>query len=214
MDTADDDQLHDWVARRHPAPEPVEQRVRVARRRRLLLLVPLALALGALMFFTDVVPGEESRAGSRAGGDDPAWPSVTGLVLMAVGMVGLLASQVRLLRDRELRRSLWGNRRTGLWALTGAQRRALTRQVTGKAAVLDEDLPATREVARAAVAQKGLLATLPFAALLMCGAALAARGAVVTVLALGVLAVMLTSSVVARTRIRQAQHFLTEHPAP
>lgn len=210
MDRAvDDDLLYDWVARRHPDPRPVQERVRAARRRRLLIVTPLALAASAVMAFTDWL-GDDSDVT----GELPAWRSIAGLVVMGVGTVGTLVTWVRIFRSAELRRAVWGTRRTGLWALTGGQRRALLHQVLGKAPVVEEDLPGTREMARAYAAQKSLLSLTSFGGVLLIGAALALGGALVVVLA-AVMAVLLLSMLpVVFRRIQQAERFLAEHPAP
>jgi hypothetical protein len=209
MDRAvDDDLLYDWVARRYPDPRPVQERVRAARRRRLLMVVPLALVLGWLIFFTEWLPDDD------AAGDLPAWRSIAGLVLMGVGVVVGLVMWVRIIRTPELRRAMWGARRTGLWALTGGQRRALLHQVLGKADVVEEDLPGTREVARAYVAQKPVLSLIPFSTLLLVGAALVGGDAVPTAIAVAMAGALLCVVPVLRRRTRQAEHFLAEHPAP
>lgn len=198
-------ELYEWVARRHPDPRPVEERVRANRRRWVLLAFALTLPLTAAMVWGVIV---------TAGADEdvPVWRSVVGLVLILAGLAVTSVGLVRWARSSDRPGSL-GNGCRALWALTGAQRRALLRQVIGAAPTVAQDLPATRATARAYIGQAANLFFLPGAALSLAGAALQNGSSVSAVVAVLSSASAVFAVVVLPGRIEKARRFLSDHPA-
>jgi len=209
--------LYDWIAQRYPDSRPVEERVRAGRRRVLGIAMPaavLAAALAVLFMWS-------TAADLRAEHDIPLWQEVTGWALLLAGVGWQVVPGWRTAMSTRSLKKAWSAdglfgvpaESRGLWALTGAQRSALRRQVAGKAPVAEEDLPATRVIARAQVAAASTMATLPTLPLIAIG--LTVRRPTLPNVALAVLTcvgVLVCLTALPRQSGR-ARRFLAEHPA-
>lgn len=125
------------------ASEAAHRRLRRGQRRLLVgAVVGLAVGLAVVLLLL---------GGSDAGGsdDEPAWRTVTGLVVMLAGFVIAVPSTVRFLRDVRMR-DQW---RTPLLALDLGQRRELVRQVNGQSPADPAHLPLARHLAESLVRQ-------------------------------------------------------------
>jgi hypothetical protein len=140
----------------------------------------------------------------------PRWRMLTGYVVMVGGAVWLVVASGQASRGAERARA-GRSRCRGLWALTGPQRRALRRQVTGSSPAVADDLPATTALARTVVDQRlpwplALSSGLPSA-----GVALSSESTAAVVAAVVMVAVT-AHTLALRWRGDRAERFLAEHP--
>ena len=165
-----------------------------------------AVAVGVLVAALTLGSG-----GDGASADPAAWQEVTGLVLLAVGLVVEVAGFVVMRRAGLLRKDRWA---VPAAVLTKTQRALLRDQVRGRAPVDPTRLPLARDGARRIVAQRGQVVLVVGVLFLLVGQAVSDPGLWRAVLA-GAFVVFYAVVVWALERdARRAERFLAAHPAP
>ena len=138
----------DWLAARYPGSGSVDDRVRLGRRRRVLVLaVTLVVVTPAAVYAAVRFGGSVARA-------EPApWATWLGLGLSLVGLAFQITALVRAFRSGVVR----ANRGSRLWALTSRQRRRVLQQVRGRRPVAPDEVAFARDVAETLRSQGWLL---------------------------------------------------------
>lgn len=142
----------------------------------------------------------------------PQWQAIVGLILAAAGAALAFRSTVVVRRARQ-GRNPWHSPQA---VLSRDQRRELSRQVSGKAAVDPARLPLTRDLAqRLAVSMRGQLLLLLAMVLTWAGLLLLVPSPFrwLTWLYLAAVALWLVGIPLRLVLARRAQRFLAEHPA-
>jgi len=186
--------------------ESAEERLRRWRRRMVLLVV--AVGLGGAAVGLVVVLLFRGTLTHRV--ETPLWQEITGLVVMGLALVLMIAGLVVQLRGNR-RLTVW---RTPLAPLTRAQRKELADAVKGKASVRDERLSLARYMAEVVLHQRTQLTGQVGLLLLFVGQWLTSP----SVVRLGIVAgygVLLAVAVpFLRRSASRAQRFLEAHPTP
>ena len=188
---------------RSPDQRGLDARIRSGQRRWLVLCLVGALAIVPVVtWFAAALPGAAVE-------DRPVPLVVTGLALTLVGLAVEGVALVRAGRSGQFARG----RRSPLWAVPPRERRRLQQQLSGRRAVLPEDVPVLRVLATAARDRRWLVLVLLGFAVMQVGQALQFGGAV-RVLSAAAVSGVLVAAAALHGEARRAERFLARHPSP
>jgi len=182
-------------------PTEIRQRIRSGRRKNLLFTLLFVLIVGSISVV--LIRWDLHLKPWRP----PGWATVLGRSFMVVGALVELLALIAMFRRGYIGRSF----RSPLMALSFRRRLQLAKQVRGRQAVVDRDLPLLQELAERMRGQRWIVVMCSGIAIMAMGQALTDLAGLSVLYAASVALMMVCSAFVLRDA-RRAESFLRHHP--